>query len=327
MEISFIWTNEEERFYSLQNEWLALWTRTPKAAVYQLPVWQLNWWNRFRAGRLFVLELRAGERLVGLLPFHADELNVLRPLGGRLYDIDGVLLEDESLAAAIPIALKTLEGALPGLSVEFPYIPDTSPLLSMAEPEVWLDARRNLNTCPTLALPPGATALEQVVPDSMARNVRHTLSRAARVGGLTVEAATLATVDAQLTVLFDLHTARWGTKGRPGAFHDPRVRDFHRAVAPELLKLGLLELFVCRLGERVAAAFYGFAVRDTTYYYLSGFDPKENYASPGTLAVGHAIENAIKRGATSFNFLRGEEPYKYKWGAVDRPLWRRRMTA
>ena len=56
---------------------------------------------------------------------------------------------------------------------------------------------------------------------------------------------------------------------------------------------------------------------------LAGFDPAFSKLSPGTLTIGHAIDQAIREGATEFDFLRGGEPYKYHWGAVDRVNFRR----
>jgi len=38
--------------------------------------------------------------------------------------------------------------------------------------------------------------------------------------------------------------------------------------------------------------------------------------------IGHAIEEAVRAGASEFDFLRGKEAYKYKWGAKDRPTYR-----
>jgi CelD/BcsL family acetyltransferase involved in cellulose biosynthesis len=38
--------------------------------------------------------------------------------------------------------------------------------------------------------------------------------------------------------------------------------------------------------------------------------------------VARYIERAIERGQRQFDFLRGPEPYKYEWGAVDEPIQR-----
>ena len=37
------------------------------------------------------------------------------------------------------------------------------------------------------------------------------------------------------------------------------------------------------------------------------------------------MADAVREGATRFDFLRGREPYKYDWGATDTPQLRRRV--
>jgi CelD/BcsL family acetyltransferase involved in cellulose biosynthesis len=58
------------------------------------------------------------------------------------------------------------------------------------------------------------------------------------------------------------------------------------------------------------------------FFYLSGFDPLWARYSPGNALVGAAIAQAAREGATRFDFLRGQEAYKYRWGAADRPTLR-----
>src|SRR5205807_436927 len=59
------------------------------------------------------------------------------------------------------------------------------------------------------------------------------------------------------------------------------------------------------------------------YYYLGGFDPELARRSVGTLLTARAIETAVADGCREFDFLRGREPYKYRWGCIDRPHFRR----
>jgi CelD/BcsL family acetyltransferase involved in cellulose biosynthesis len=58
------------------------------------------------------------------------------------------------------------------------------------------------------------------------------------------------------------------------------------------------------------------------HYYLGGFDPAWDRFSPGSLLIQYALEFAREAGDSCFDFLRGAEPYKYRWGAVDRPQYR-----
>ena len=42
-------------------------------------------------------------------------------------------------------------------------------------------------------------------------------------------------------------------------------------------------------------------------------DPQFEKLSVGTLLVGHAIKYAFDRRLSMFDFMRGEEPYKFRW--------------
>jgi hypothetical protein len=54
------------------------------------------------------------------------------------------------------------------------------------------------------------------------------------------------------------------------------------------------------------------------YCYIGGFEPDLAVFSPGTLLLAHAIDAAIAAGRLEVDFLRGAEPYKYRFGARDR---------
>ncbi len=121
-----------------------------------------------------------------------------------------------------------------------------------------------------------------------------------------------------MTALFDLHAARWQKKSMPGMLADDFIQQFHRDVAQRMLAAGALRMHALRLGDRIVAIFYGFAHQGAVYYYLSGYDPSYERVSIGSVIVAHALEQAVREGAHTFDFLRGAEEYKYAWGAVDR---------
>ena len=190
------------------------------------------------------------------------------------------------------------------------------------------EERRESGPCPVLALPESADALDAIVPRKTLRDVRQAASRAEAAGGVRIETADVETLPSMLDDLFRLHEARWRSRGEPGVLADPAVRGFHRDAAPALAAEGMLRLYRMRIGEAVAAVYYGFAWRDRAYAYIGGFDPDMPRLSPGAQIMRHAIGEAIAERCAEFDFLRGGESYKYAWGAVDRwnaaRTWRRR---
>src|SRR5439155_15699422 len=130
--------------------------------------------------------------------------------------------------------------------------------------------------------------------------------------------------------LVALHEQRWAGAG---SLSDPRVERLHRCFARDLGRRGQLWLTTLDLDDQPAAAWYGFADRETVYFYQSGRDPRWEDESVGVVLMATMIRRAIERGYRWFDFLRGDEAYKLQWTASQRvtgelvafrPSWRGR---
>ncbi|WP_051778056.1 GNAT family N-acetyltransferase [Kitasatospora phosalacinea] len=75
---------------------------------------------------------------------------------------------------------------------------------------------------------------------------------------------------------------------------------------------------VARHRDEVVGVLYGFRWADRFAYYQTGWDPRWAAESLGTALVDAAIRSCAAEGVRTFDFLRGREPYKYRFGAVDR---------
>jgi CelD/BcsL family acetyltransferase involved in cellulose biosynthesis len=69
------------------------------------------------------------------------------------------------------------------------------------------------------------------------------------------------------------------------------------------------------------AAAFGFETDDGYFFYNSAYDVAAASASPGVVLVASMIEAQIERGAKVFDFLKGDERYKFRMGAESRPLY------
>ena len=66
----------------------------------------------------------------------------------------------------------------------------------------------------------------------------------------------------------------------------------------------------------IIASFVTLEWDDTVGLYNSGFHPDRAALSPGVVLLAHVIRDAIERGRRRFDFLRGEERYKYEFGPI-----------
>ena len=72
---------------------------------------------------------------------------------------------------------------------------------------------------------------------------------------------------------------------------------------------------------RPAAAVIGYADRSGYYLYNSAYDPDLRGASPGVVLLSELIRSAIESGLEVFDFLKGDETYKFRLGARSRSLF------
>ncbi len=85
---------------------------------------------------------------------------------------------------------------------------------------------------------------------------------------------------------------------------------------------GPLRLTFLSVGGRRIAAGIHFETPDAFLFYNMGVDPDARDLSPGILLIGSVVQRALAAGVRRLDFLRGNEPYKYEWGAVDEPIQR-----
>jgi CelD/BcsL family acetyltransferase involved in cellulose biosynthesis len=304
-------------------EWLELWRRSPAATPFQSPMWLLPWWRAFGSDELSTIVARdVRGKLTSMLPLYIvrdddDSLGMFLGSGNSDY-LDVVGNGD---AAPLLAELADRDCQLWDLQ----HLRPSSPLLTAPLPDGLQDQVRDQDRCPILPIEGAGDELENLLSTHFRKKIRYYRRALGRIAPVTTESATAETLEGLLDALYALHAARWQRRGLPGVLDDDVVQGFHRQAARGLLEAGALRMYAIRLGERIVAVFYGFAHAGTVYYYLSGYDPELERLSIGTLIVAHAIEQAVRDGATTFDFLRGAEEYKYAWGATDRVISRRQI--
>jgi CelD/BcsL family acetyltransferase involved in cellulose biosynthesis len=73
---------------------------------------------------------------------------------------------------------------------------------------------------------------------------------------------------------------------------------------------------VAAKGDEIVGVLLGFQWGDWFGAYQSGWDPAYAHFSVGSVLVASAIRGAAAYGVGRFDFLRGSEEYKYRFGAA-----------
>jgi CelD/BcsL family acetyltransferase involved in cellulose biosynthesis len=312
-----------EALLALRQEWRALWERCPDATPFQSDAWLLPWCRAYHPARLLAWSFRVGLRLVALAPFYLCEedgrCRVLL-LGTGNTDYLDLLSEPAHAAAAAAQALAVLAQETGWESIDLRQLRPGSPLLAAPLPAGLEDEIVAGEACPVLALEQRATRL-----DAMRRRAAQERRRLARRAPVAVVHADPLNTGEILEALVTLHAQRWRERGMPGVLSAERERAFHREVCHAMFRAGMLRLAALRCGGDIIAVHYGFSAKGRSFSYLGGFDRAFATYSPGLQLLAEAIEQAVAEDAQCFDFLRGREGYKYRWGAVDQPTWQRRI--
>jgi CelD/BcsL family acetyltransferase involved in cellulose biosynthesis len=110
-----------------------------------------------------------------------------------------------------------------------------------------------------------------------------------------------------------------GTKKE--AFFYPQMRYFFSELCKNMEKKGWLDFRILRLDEKEAAILLSFKFQNKVYAYNSGYNSSFSNISPGFMLFISAIKEAIQTNKIEFDFLRGNEPYKYHLGATPRKIY------
>ena len=299
-------------------QWWALWRRAPRATPFQSPAWLMPWWDVFAPGQLASIAIREDQRLVALAPLYLETGPLglrLLPLGIGVSDYCDLLIDPDYESQAAEILMAALMRVAPWEICEFTELASDASALKLPSPTDVTATLSEASAAPILRLPPTIDALSDIIPRPRLRQVRRARNAAARRGEMAIVLGDADNSEALLQDLIRLHGARWHSRGQAGVFFDKRVVEFHTAALPGLMAANLARLYALMIGDTIAGVYYGFMDRGRAYAYLQGYDPEFADESPGLIVVAYAIEQAIREGAREFHFLRGDEPYKYEWGA------------
>ncbi len=328
--------SDEAGFDRLAVEWDPLLRDSQADTIFMTHMWQTTWWRHLGEGTLMILAVRndVGE-LVGLTSLYrspnegAETFSTVGCVDVSDY-LDWIArqnLEEQVYSALFDALGNELADQWRGLSLC--NIPDGSPTLAlapaMARKRGWQVEQSIEDVVPLFYLPESWEAYEQMLPGKARRELRRKLRKAGPYSGVEwymvgPEHDLDHEIDAFVHLLTKSHPEKAG-------FMDQRNRDFFHAVGHKTFEAGYLELaFLTMNGHRVAT-YMNFRYKDRIMVYNSGLDPAAYRLSPGIVLMAHLIRHAIEQQRYRiFDFLRGDEPYKYALGGRDTHVHRLTIT-
>ncbi len=177
-------------------------------------------------------------------------------------------------------------------------------------------SEETLQPCPYIALPESFDAYLESLDSKQAHELRRKMRKAARnVLPVSTELVSEASeLDQALDDFFGLMTQEEDKL----KFLTPAMRAQMEAIARAAFAGGWLQLVFLKVGRQRAAAYMNFDYDNRIWGYNAGFSNAHAQLSPGWLMMAEMMQRSIEDKKTVFDFMRGDEEYKYRFGAVNR---------
>lgn len=323
----------------LREEWERIFTADPEAQHFL----SHRWISRYLATRQrwFVLVLRPDEssHAIALFPLRMQSR---QDAEGRFFDeiiMAGNYAADYTGFIALPTEVEIAARAFAAwlhrqnwTQIKFDYLGGSEHrtvalLHAMEAPGVKF--RRNVprneqnidNTiCPFIALP---DTFDAYLDNHLSSQTRQKMRRFLRkLDGVEyrITRATSATIDRDLDILFGFWRTRWTPI--KGLEKTEKLIRMSRRMLEDCFADGDLDVPVLWTSNRPLGALANILDRKKkrVLFYITGRDEEWKQPPPGLMLHGDAIRKAIAEGYRAYDFLRGNEPYKYAFGVEERRI-------
>ena len=282
---------------------------------------------------LNVLCATKDDKLVGIAPLRRSRRNinnilkytVIEPLAEGNTDYSGLILA-ENEAECLQIFLTHLFDQKDWDLIYLSQVPQMSLLFDLLIKHRCLLPKFKLEEaaiCPYIPIPSTVDELMKGLSSNFRRNLKKRMRKLEKDHG-KVELKKyyeLGSLDDTMQIFFNLHQKRWVSKGERGVFSQQAVRDTFLTKAKLFAEKGWFSLYFLMVNGKPVAAKYCFKYKRKLYGSLSGFDPVYSAYGVGNLLMLKVLERCVKKGIREYDFMQGDESYKFNWTNKYRRNW------
>ena len=320
-------------FTTLAAEWNALLRNSSADTPFLTLEWQSTWWDCLCEGELFVITVRDSGALVGLAPLFVvtrplrdgeAPRRLLRILGGvDASDYLDFIAERGREREVLDAVLATLVQSDRWDALDLYNIPEAAitreVLPALVAAHDWKMTDEVQVVCPIIQLPISFDDYVASLDKKERHELRRKLRRADGTDGLTWYAITAEDhehdLDEAAEAFIDLMMKSRSDKS--DFMTEPMRRFFHQVIHATH-DGGFLHLSFLEVSRVKAATYLCFDYGSRRMVFNSGLETTGFQSlSAGIVLAAKLIEQSIGRGHTEFDFLRGNEDYKYRLGARD----------
>ena len=315
-------------FSALESAWMALHERSKSATIFNSVTYARIWWRHFGApDTLQVWTVWDDDKLVGIAPLYEttneQDQRVLRFVGGidvsdyldivsepgREEEIITALLAEWANVLCCPLDFHALRYASPSREAFLRLAPTFGFTVAETREEV----------CPVITLPTTWEGYLKQLAGKQRREIRRKLRKAGQDELVSWYRTPPELIEQDLEQFFDLHILSGAEKA---AFMTPAMKLFFRELAVACTEQGWLDLSFLLINGVPASTLLSFHFRNEVQLYNSGINNTLSEGlSPGWLLLCYHIEYAIALERSRYDFLRGDEEYKFRFGGQSEPIY------
>lgn len=312
----------------LYDSWNKILSQTACTNVQLTYEWLSTWWEVFGDNeRLSLITVTDGGKIIGIAPLIITkviskagfELRKLAFVGAGLTDYHDLLISHdrrkEILQALIEfvfsneknwdaIHFRNIRGDSPNLPILRDSLRDTS--LTFTE-------RINIKAA---YIPIDCDWLKYY--GALGKNIRSDMRR--RLNCLTkkgkaefIRLHETDDVTNTLHIIKSIHVKCRQAKGEISWYTDEKRLRFVSLILERFGDRKWLDIVFLKLNDRIVAYYLGFVYDNVVYFWNTGFDPEFSGLSPGKLLLHHWIKDSFAAGYKEFDFMVGQESYKFQW--------------
>jgi CelD/BcsL family acetyltransferase involved in cellulose biosynthesis len=322
----------------LEADWNALLAESSVHVPFLRYEYLKTWWQTRGGGEWgqdaqpVIVTAHEGGRLVGIAPLFCarwEEKDTLLLLGSiEISDYLDLIARPEELegfCAELLAFLLTPEGDAPTWDcIDLYNVLDSSPTISALQKTAAMAGLKfgceAFRPALTISLPGDWEQYLAGIDKKQRHEIRRKMRRASS-GEQSVRwyfADDPALIDQQ-TEEFMALMAQDPEKAR---FLTPSMRENFRNTIRCAFDAGCLHLSFLEVGGKKAAAYFSFDYLEQLWVYNSGMDSAYNEYSPGWVLLGELLKWANENGRKAFDFMRGDEDYKIRFGSKQRDVMR-----
>jgi CelD/BcsL family acetyltransferase involved in cellulose biosynthesis len=319
-------------FEELKSEWNQLLWRSTANTLFLTWEWQATWWNAYEAGDLWIIVCRDNDgHLVGIAPWFIQDTNgerVVRTIGCvDVTDYVDVIADQNCMEAVEEfLAYFLAQNTDKYDRINLCNIPENSPTYTRFPDRLrqqQFDADTILQeVCPVIHLPNDWEDYLAMLDKKQRHEIRRKLRRAESEAELEYYVVGQEhNFDEEVGRFLKLMAASQPSKAE--FLRDANNLRFFKRILAVTHANGWLKLSFLKLNGIHAATYCDFDYNRHILVYNSGLLPEVYpHLSPGIVLLAYNIRSAIAAGKTLYDFLRGNETYKYRMGAKDTRVYK-----